>query len=216
MIPFVIALDAARSSRRDIDYFVECENAWVFSRELDRAPDGRPPVVVLKGSGEVMDFAAYEALGGCKRLREGLIADAAASKDGSPRIPIVAAQAFTHGITYEDSLAMYEGMTEEQRASADETCNRDNMGYGLDAWMTYQAVCRMRSKETDMTSPTACQAIRFVSEARFMAPVARVSSRSIRSRFPSASRHASSGALPSGVLNQSSMGPRRPSISEGG
>ena len=56
-----------------------------------------------------------------------------------PRVPVVAAHAVITGRDYDDLLEEYESWTPEQQAMTDEVYNRDNMGYGLEAWQEYQA-----------------------------------------------------------------------------
>lgn len=56
-----------------------------------------------------------------------------------PRVPVVAAHTVITGRDYDDLLEEYESWTPEQQAMTDEVYNRDNMGYGPEAWQEYLA-----------------------------------------------------------------------------
>ena len=58
-----ITYDAAHKTAKklwsEIDYCTEYDNAYVFSKKDDMSFGGNGPVVILKNSGEALDFTYY-------------------------------------------------------------------------------------------------------------------------------------------------------------
>lgn len=65
------ALDIARSKKSKINYCTEYNNAYVFSYDAgEHSKGGDSPIVIMKDTGEALDFISYAVKDGNEILRE--------------------------------------------------------------------------------------------------------------------------------------------------
>ena len=65
------ALDIARSKKAKINYCTEYNNAYVFSYDTgEHSKGGDSPIVIMKDTGEVLNFISYAVRGGNEIVRE--------------------------------------------------------------------------------------------------------------------------------------------------
>lgn len=71
MLTYEQALDIAKSKKSKINYCTEYNNAYVFSYDTsEKTVGGESPIVVMKETGETLNFIAYAVKDGNEFVKE--------------------------------------------------------------------------------------------------------------------------------------------------